>query len=638
MNRKLLSIVSVLALFVALIGFSANQVTATEQPTYKQISAPPTDFANLQLPNPADHGVRSYSAMLPVTFEGKTKTWNGEIAIDSAESATLLAIPPAGANWDIQLVSPTGRSLDLSQKISTRAVTYNTGDFGMGDNKYPAQRFALNEAEVGTYRISITADTRGPADGYLFVANKSSDTLLYTHMADNALLTGSPVTVRSFGITGKGELNTTNTFNSATVRLITPDGTESMHKMASSKNGSFEFTWNNLPAGTYTMQVTANGADLIRTNEHVFTVVNAGLNIDTASKTVARSAQRGEMLRVQLPVSTTREFVKDGYIVSAELWGTNGKEMVPVTWTSGIKEIVNGEFRLDIDARWIALANATTPFELRNIRIQDRNSFTPISQADTIALDLTTKLPTAATRTVTAVTDDMLMGKKPAVSETRSAGTLMLVHGYCSSDVWNEDHFTGNVDKFLDLDQNRSHDQFARKIRDEGNSHSSFGIVAHSQGGAASLHLYTYYWSGLDYSSGNRLVQSVGTPYQGTSLAGNLALLGDLFGVGCGTNTDLTYSGAANWLASIPSWARDDIYFATTSFTDKWWRPDWCNIASDVVLSDPDDGTTEKWAGQLSGGNNLGHKTGWCHTDGMRDDAQYKDTNRNSNMSANAAR
>ena len=38
------------------------------------------------------------------------------------------------------------------------------------------------------------------------------------------------------------------------------------------------------------------------------------------------------------------------------------------------------------------------------------------------------------------------------------------------------------------------------------------------QGGAASLHLYTYYWSGFDYATGNRLIQSVGTPYQGTAL------------------------------------------------------------------------------------------------------------------------
>ena len=150
-------------------------------------------------------------------------------------------------------------------------------------------------------------------------------------------------------------------------------------------------------------------------------------------------------------------------------------------------------------------------------------------------------------------------------------GKLMLVHGYCSGDAWGSAASAGqftNYVKFLDLNQNRSHDQFAQRIRNFGSTLPSFGIVAHSQGGAASLHLYTYYWSGLDSATGGtRLIQSVGTPYQGTALAGNLAAIGSVFGAGCGTNNDLTYSGAAAWLANIPTWARGKVYYHTTSFT-----------------------------------------------------------------------
>ena len=137
------------------------------------------------------------------------------------------------------------------------------------------------------------------------------------------------------------------------------------------------------------------------------------------------------------------------------------------------------------------------------------------------------------------------MGERPTAVTAHApalnapGGVLMLVHGYCSGGVWPTGDFTGDVE-FQDFNQNRSHDQFANLIRTYGNQFPSFGVVAHSQGGAASLHLYTYYWSGLDYSSGSRLIQSVGTPYQGTALAGNLALLGQLFGAGCGTNWDLT--------------------------------------------------------------------------------------------------
>ena len=176
-------------------------------------------------------------------------------------------------------------------------------------------------------------------------------------------------------------------------------------------------------------------------------------------------------------------------------------------------------------------------------------------------------------------------------------------------------------------------------IRNFGAALPSFGIVAHSQGGAASLHLYTYYWSGLDYATGGtRLIQSVGTPYQGTALAGNLALLGQIFGAGCGSNSNMTYSGAATWLSDIPSWARAKVFYHTTSFTDVWYRYDYCQLATDPFLSDPDDGVVERTYAQLTGANNLGHKTGWCHTSGMRDPSQTTDSSRNTNMNANAAR
>ena len=111
-----------------------------------------------------------------------------------------------------------------------------------------------------------------------------------------------------------------------------------------------------------------------------------------------------------------------------------------------------------------------------------------------------------------------------------------------------------------------------------------------------------------------------------------------MFGVGCGTNNNLTYSGSASWLAGIPSWARAAVNYYTTSFTDVWWRWDYCNAVSDLVLSDPEDGTTERAYGQLPGAANRGHKTGWCHTSGMRDPAQTTDSSRNSTMNSSAAR
>ena len=101
----------------------------------------------------------------------------------------------------------------------------------------------------------------------------------------------------------------------------------------------------------------------------------------------------------------------------------------------------------------------------------------------------------------------------------------------------------------------------------------------------------------------------------------------------------MTYSGASSWLAGVPTSARAKVNYYTTSFaTTNWWTNDYCQFATDLVLSDPEDGTTEQAKGQLSGGVNRGHVTGQCHTSGMRDPAQYLNASRNATMNSNAAR
>ena len=156
-------------------------------------------------------------------------------------------------------------------------------------------------------------------------------------------------------------------------------------------------------------------------------------------------------------------------------------------------------------------------------------------------------------------------------------------------------------------------------------------------GGMAALHLYNYYWSCIDYpSTGSRSIQSVGTPYRGTSLAGSLAAIGEIFDNGCGYNYDLTESGADRWLRSMRPWARAKVNYYTTAFKDNWWSYDYCHLATDSFLDDPDDGVVEKGRGQLSGGNNRGHKSGQCHSSGMYHGPQYNDRSRNNQMNSYA--
>jgi hypothetical protein len=187
---------------------------------------------------------------------------------------------------------------------------------------------------------------------------------------------------------------------------------------------------------------------------------------------------------------------------------------------------------------------------------------------------------------------------------------------------------------FQDFFQNRSHDQFAQLLRALGLELKSFGIVAHSQGGCAAVHLWTYYYSGLDWARGpgTKLIQSVGSPYQGTTLA-------SLGWLACGTATNMTYDGAATWLSGIPASRRAAVWHHTTDYEGEGFGK-YCNLATVLLLDKPEDGVTEHLCGQLPGAHNEGLRTPWCHGYDvvMKHPSQTSDQNRNITMSSVAKR
>jgi pimeloyl-ACP methyl ester carboxylesterase len=269
------------------------------------------------------------------------------------------------------------------------------------------------------------------------------------------------------------------------------------------------------------------------------------------------------------------------------------------------------------------------------VRVQDPDTEAVLDLIDRVAI--ATTLQHAARAPSGAVTAKMLTGNPAATIGLSSAPpqnlaaqrALLLVHGYCSSgSIWPAADFGQPKLEFLDPSANRTHDQFAQLIAQRAAlaKKYSFGVVAHSQGGPASLHLLTYYQSGLDEASGGRRIQSVASPYQGTPLA-------SLGGFACGVNNDMTPSGSATWLAGIPSWARAEVFTWTTANSGAA-----CNALTSLFLTDPEDGTVEKFRSELPGGNNMGHVVGWCHTTGMSNPASYTDHARNLSMNAAAAR
>lgn len=248
------------------------------------------------------------------------------------------------------------------------------------------------------------------------------------------------------------------------------------------------------------------------------------------------------------------------------------------------------------------------------------------------------------------INEEMTQGRRPERFKSSSDSTRsleanlhkrILVHGYCYvGSPFPISHFS-NAIEFSDpatsnpKESSWTVDTFARKIDKFANDNGirGCGIIAHSQGGMAALHLFNYYWSCIDYPfTGSRSIQSVGTPYRGTNLSGAFAAIGSVFGQSCGFNYDMTEEGANNWLRNINSVARSNVNYYTTSVMDNWWSYDYCHIATDLFLSNPEDGVIEKGKGQLSGGNNRGHTDGQCHAWGMAEMPQFLDAIRNWQM------
>ena len=212
-------------------------------------------------------------------------------------------------------------------------------------------------------------------------------------------------------------------------------------------------------------------------------------------------------------------------------WASAMVDPVPFARTGGFA------VTLDIDAAWFARvrhAGALGPINIRGARLDSRRAFVPLSSVrSTMAATpvngqakhaLAAAVATAALMRSDAAADlaAMRVGARPAAYETNAAASddnngVILVHGYCAPsgdtcysfppdaygskavlfEVWHVCDGPLRTTAVIwfaldaqDFESNRSQDEFALILRDFGDARlSSFGLVAHSQGGLAATHL-----------------------------------------------------------------------------------------------------------------------------------------------------
>ena len=598
----------------------------------KDIAAPPSDITTgrVRMPDPTSCAMSSCTALLPFDEVSRLERGDGKALValmaDDVES------------WSLKLVVD-------SDVPAVQGELQGTGPL-MRDG---LARVAVLGPELKSVEIRIDAP-RKDAIGWVLLADGREDIRLRSHFESHAFLVGSPLIVHA-GVDGAELLD-------GVVHLRSPSGGSVASVLAREEDSEGSALLELTAPGDWTVRTVVRvrdeeGVERIRTTQQLIRVERSEV---TLAGEIAVEQAEDDRIELAIPISMlgAGEIAQARRVaVGCEIWGRRNGEgtEVPVCWVARMHELDpeggDGVLHLRFDPRWISLADVEPgSLSLRELRIQSAGSFVPFVHEASPSFMLEgeilvpTEMPIKPVREMLAGHSGSTVGGLESDSMMSPAGHVMVVsHGYCNwSQPWPENDFTGDVEFFIDLNQNLTHDEFALRLEAFGRSFKSMGITGHSQGGNASAHLYTFYWSSLDWATGPRKIQALGTPWLGTSLASNIAVLGQIFGVGCGPNFDMTYDGSELWISWIPTWVREETWYWTTSFEEfpNWY--DYCQIISDVLLLDPDDGVVEQWAGQLEGANNGGHKEAWCHYFYMRDPPHFTDAVRNAELNAESAR
>ncbi|MFT5732182.1 MAG: hypothetical protein ACJAZN_003262 [Planctomycetota bacterium] len=623
---------------------------ATAKLTPRQVSAPAADIVDgtLRLPEPVAGAVRSRGAFFALSWKAvDAKSWIARVNVPLNRGPLGLAVQaPDASSFDIQLNIRGEGALLTGARAQRRDQTL---PMELGGEE--VQRWDLLLTRSGLAAVTVHAQgSRAPAPGYLALHDDQPLT------AAAYLNTHERLSNRELALIGQVERDGDGLLGSRLVHAIAsawahvegpgysaslPLEDDGLSADGAAGDGRFGVRLPRGLSGAYSARVelsgTWNGAPFLRTTRVTFEVAEPVLTLTGGVSSVVIDARRLRIDLDALPLGDPQRVQVSAEVWAHDPWG----HPQPMTWLSRIERPSltsdsTGHWSLPLwlDAGWFAATGLRPPLELRNVRVQDPDHLGVLASAERMALPAGALPPLAGRGPVAlsalagvSINAAVSLGPSTEIQPQIPNPGLVLAHGYCSSgNVWPGSDFRQPKLTFSDPNQNRSHDQFASRIAGQAAGYTSFGFVGHSQGGAAALHLLTYYQSPLDLAQGPRRIQSVGTPYQGTPLA-------SLGFFACGVNNNMTPGGAATWLAGIPNWARAEVYYYTTANDGGA-----CQFFTDLLLSNPEDGTTERSRGQLPGAQNMGHVTGWCHTTGMSDPAQYTDSSRNVILDVEAAR
>lgn len=522
---------------------AVSSTVSSSKLVYKSLMGSPSEFPRHVTPSPLDSAVSSRSDMLPWASFGHGQPYLGTFEVDSTDYVTLAVISKTNADLQSMNVKVT----DPTRAVVEPSLTTNES-IGMDGLAYPTLTVAFLKPMVGQWSLEIApnSDDVNSVMQAAVLIGYSGPVIWHTSIDSHDLLTGCLINIQAvatdeegLGARKSGEMPRSlgNAFiDDAVVTLFNPNNTTVVQKMALDLTGEvdgpqFELTIRPTVPGTYRFWTQAFGffrtgnksVNFQRSSWMTFCVVEKSVSLTGNAYVhseylplVSDSDSSGciDTPHFWIAASVNPEpSINPQYRVYAEVWGKHfisGRD-VPIAWISGMSDISDDvssthSVSLRLDIKWLLKAFAFPPYSLRSVRVEEVDNFISVSTADHITIGLSDSLSDQLKQIIATNGSQLNSCKfpaKPLVSnhsktESQSGGKLILVHGYCTSELtFPKSQFT-DAAFFEDFEQSRTTDEFARLIHDFGDQFESFGLAAHSHGGVASLHLYTYYESGLD--------------------------------------------------------------------------------------------------------------------------------------------
>lgn len=609
-----IKMIASLAVLVGLLWIPKVSSSCNE---YKSLMGSPADFKQHVVPSPYDAAVSSRSLLLQLSPSNSHQNqFNGQFDVDSTEDFTLAVI--VSLQQDVKQLKVTVKD-PSGEAVSPSLTTDEPVSFdGLA---YPTLTHLFNNPVQGMWMVTVSitdlgsqmVDTAVP----IVLLGFSDSIFLHVSLNTNSLLVGETLTLDAVvtdedGLksreAGKMPQSASNVVVKSADWVVTvPDGSVHQEPLHGNINhaGLYQASFTPSAAGIYKSWVQCQGhvevngktVPYMRTAFRMISVAEKSVRLTGRAHALLRS--QGSCLYISIIIGLEQQTAaeKKAYRVYSEVWGhgLTGKsdDEVAIGWISGLSDLVvdsklGHTVSLKLDLSMLLKAGGI-PLSLRNVRVEDLTAYVPVTTEEQITLivdeqavvDLEKRIK--GNQTVESCVEQNGKMKRNSSSDVTAGGRLILVHGYCSSaNPFPAEDFT-DAAFFGDFSQSRTNDEFARLICEFGEQFDSFGLVAHSHGGIASLHLHTYYQSGLDAAvsvlflafhycsrmliiiqNGERLIQSLGTPYRGSPLADLLAIIGDLLGIGCGPNPDLTYDSMERWLAIVPADKQQALHYYTT--------------------------------------------------------------------------